>query len=242
MKFSPNWSSYVRFFHDRGESLVPDSVSGRVIRTTARPSNAVFTLQGLFGSTTINELKVGYNAAPTTIGAVLPAVGVDLSATLINYTGTGIANNGIAGQGASSGVTVPGGLVRANSAQNGRAQPYDPYSLTLSDSLALTRGNHFLKFGGEFRAIRMSTDRLGGTTLQLREPDGLPEQHPLSPCSTFGDASEPSVFNNGATGERHIKQEYYIGFAQDEWHITPKLTMNYGMRYDYYAPLRSATI
>jgi hypothetical protein len=236
-KFTNNWSSYARFFYDRGESFVPDSVSGRVIRTTARPSNAVFTVQGLLGVGTINELKVGYNAAPTTIGAVLPSVGVDLSATLINYTGTGIANNGIAGQGASSGVTVPGGLIRANSAQNGRGQPYDPYSLTIADSLALTRGNHFVKVGGEFRAIRMSTDRLGGTTYSFANLNAFLNNTPSS-VQYLGDESEPSVFNNGATGERHIQQEYYIGFAQDEWHITPKLTMNYGLRYDYYAPLR----
>jgi outer membrane receptor protein involved in Fe transport len=237
MKFSPNWSSYVRFFHDQGESFVPDSVSGRIIKVTARPSNAVYALQGLFGVSTINEFKVGYNAAPTTIGAVLPGVGVDLSATLINYTGTGIANNGIAGQGASSGVTVPGGLIRANSAQNGRGQPYDPYSLTLSDSLALTRGNHFLKFGGEFRAIRMATDRLGGTTYSFANLSAFLANTPSS-VQYLGDASDPSVFNDGATGERHIKQEYYIGFAQDEWHVTPKLTMNYGLRYDYYAPIQ----
>jgi hypothetical protein len=237
MKFSNNWSSYVRFFHDRGESLVPDSVSGRVIQVTARPTNAVFSLQGLFGTGAINDFKVGYNAAPTTIGALLPATGVDLSATLINYTGTGIANNGIPGQGASSAVTVPGGLIRANSAQNGRGQPYDPYSLTISDSLALTRGNHFVKFGGEFRAIRMSTDRLGGTTYSFASLTAFLANTPSS-VQYLGDASEPSVFNNGATGERHIKQEYYIGFAQDEWHIHPKLTVNYGLRYDYYAPLR----
>ena len=27
-------------------------------------------------------------------------------------------------------------------------------------------------------------------------------------------------------------------YAQDEWHLTPKLTVNYGLRYDYYTPLR----
>jgi len=53
---------------------------------------------------------------------VLPSGGVDLSASTINPTGS-VANNGIAGQGASSGITIPGGLVRSNSAQNGRGQP-----------------------------------------------------------------------------------------------------------------------
>src|SRR5262245_3843181 len=112
-KLSPKWSSYVRVFHDQGESNQPDSVSGRVIRITDNPTNAVFTLQGVLSDTTVNELKVGYNAAPTRINGLVPTgAGVDLSATLINYTGTGIANTGIAGQGATSGATLPGGLVR----------------------------------------------------------------------------------------------------------------------------------
>src|SRR5262249_24470431 len=56
----------------------------------------------------------------------------------------------------------------------------------------------------------------------------------------LGDESAPSVFNNGATGERHLQQEYYIGYAQDEWHVNPKVTLNYGLRYDYYSVLREA--
>ena len=48
------------------------------------------------------------------------------------------------------------------------------------------------------------------------------------------------MFNNGATGRRHTKQEYYIAYAQDEWHVRPNFTLNYGLRYDYYTPLREA--
>ena len=44
-----------------------------------------------------------------------------------------MANTGIAGQGASTGVAIPGGLVRANSATNGQAQPYQPFSLSFID-------------------------------------------------------------------------------------------------------------
>src|SRR4029078_10030474 len=105
----------------------------------------------------------GYNGARTRIGATLPAGGADISAAIINLSGS-VANFGIAGQGANSGITVPGGLVRSNSAQNGRGQPYDPYTLSFIDSLSSLRGNHFIKTGGELRMIRMETDRLGGTT------------------------------------------------------------------------------
>ena len=32
-------------------------------------------------------------------------------------------------------------------------------------------------------------------------------------------------------------QNYFIGYAQDEWHVEPNVTLNYGLRYDYYTPL-----
>jgi hypothetical protein len=235
-KWSGNWSSYLRVFHDKGTSVAPDSVSGRQVKITANPTNAVFNLQGIVSERAINDLKVGYNGAPTRIVAQLPAGGLDLSATTINLSGS-VANTGIAGQGASSGITIPGGLIRANSAQNGRGQPYDPYSLTVADSLGWTAGNHYTKFGGEFRSIRMTTDRLGGTTYTFANLTNFLANVPTS-VQYLGDESEPSVFNGGATGERHTKQMYYIGYAQDEWHATQKLTLNYGMRYDYYTPLQ----
>jgi hypothetical protein len=235
-RINSKWSSYVRVFHDEGVSDQPDSVSGRIVHTEANPTNVVVNLQGLvFGGT--NDLKIGYNAAPTNIqGVVADIPGADLSASIINLTGS-VANNGIAGQGAASGVAVPGGLVRSNSAQNGRGQPYDPYTISLIDSLSVMRGNHLFKTGGEARFIRMETDRLGGTTYAFQNVTAFLANQP-STIQFLGDESAPSVFNNGATGPRHIEQEYFIGYAQDEWHATPRLTINYGMRYDYYTVIR----
>jgi hypothetical protein len=53
-----------------------------------------------------------------------------------------------------------------------------------------------------------------------------------------GDISSPSVFNNGAAGMRDPSQQYFVAFAQDEWKLTPRFTLNYGLRYDYYTPLK----
>jgi len=235
-RINPKWSSYVRAFHDQGVSDAPDSVSGRVVHTEANPSNAVFNLQGILSDRTTNEFKFGYNAAPTRIAGLVPSGGVDLSAAIINLTGS-VANFGIAGQGANSGITVPGGLVRSNSAQNGRGQPYDPYTLSFIDSLSSLRGNHFIKTGGEVRLIRMETDRLGGTTYTFQNVSAFMANQPAS-IQFLGDESAPSVFNNGATGPRFIEQNYYIGYIQDEWHANRALTVNFGVRYDYYTPIR----
>ena len=155
---------------------------------------------------------------------------------ILNLSGS-VANTGIAGQGASSGLAIPGGLVRVNSAGNGRSAPYNPYSLTFADSLNLARGNHFLKTGADVRMIRMATDQQGGITYSFANLDAFLANTPTT-IQYFGDLSEPSPFHNGASGMKHTKQEYYVAFAQDEWHVTPKFTLNYGMRYDYYVPLR----
>jgi hypothetical protein len=239
LKFNERWSSYIRVFSDHGTSDQPNNVAGQVIHTTANPRNAVFNLQGILSDRTTNEFKFGYNGAPTTLVGVAPTVnGIDFSSFILNLSGS-VANTGIAGQGASSGITVPGGLIRANSAQNGRAQPYDPYTLSFIDSLSSVRGNHFVKAGGEARLIRMSTDRLGGTTYSFTNLNAFLANQP-STIQYLGDESAPSVFNNGATGPRNLEQEYFIAYAQDEWHLNPRFTLNYGLRYDYYTPMREA--
>jgi hypothetical protein len=233
-RMNDNWSAYVRVFHDRGRSDAPEGVTGRSILIEANPSNAVFNLQGLLGGGTINEFKVGYNAAQSTYRGVAPLP--NFSNILVNLGGT-VANTGIAGQGSSTGLAVPGGLVRVNSAGNGQAAPYDPFSLTFSDSVSRVAGNHYLKVGGEARLIRMSTDQLGGITYTYANINSFMANTPTQ-VQYFGDLSEPSPFSNGAAGEKHIEQEYYVAFAQDEWRVRPNLTLNYGLRYDYYVPLR----
>jgi hypothetical protein len=238
-KFSPSWTLYGRYYRDNGTNTQPEGVTGRVSYVEARPQNAVLSLQGILSPSMLNELKVGYNAAETAIEGRAPTVnGIDLSQITLNLSGS-VANTGIAGQGSSSGIAIPGGLLRQNSAANGRGTPYNPYSLSLIDMLNWTRGNHNVKFGGELRMIRMKTDRLGGTTYTFSNLNDFLANRAQS-IQYLGDVSEPSVFNGGATGRREAQQEYFIGYAQDEWKVGANLTLNYGLRYEYYTPLREA--
>ena len=59
----------------------------------------------------------------------------------------------------------------------------------------------------------------------------------LASVQFVGDLSSPSPFT-GDSGQRFAKQEYYIGYAQDQWQLRHGLTLNYGLRYEYYTPLR----
>lgn len=230
-------SFYFRFFRDQGDNDQPQNVTGARAVYNYVPQNGVLAWQTSIGQTKINEFKLGYNSAYTRVAGSAPTInGIDLSAVTINLSGS-VALANIPGQGNSAGLAIPGGLFRLNSATNGRGAPYTPYTIGLIDNFGWVRGSHSLKFGGEVRFVRIYTDRLGGTTYSYANLSSF-LANTASSVQYNGDVSAPSPFNNGATGNRFAKQEYYIGFAQDEWKIKPNLTLNYGLRYEYYSPLR----
>jgi outer membrane receptor protein involved in Fe transport len=84
--------------------------------------------------------------------------------------------------------------------------------------------------------IRMATDRIGGTTYSFSNLTAFLNNQATT-VQYLGNVSAASPFNNGATGQRHVKQQYSIFYAQDEWHLTPTATVNFGLRYEYYTPL-----
>jgi len=238
-RFNPKHSAYFRFFRDQGSNLQPDGVTGRKISIRQVPQNGILALQSILTPTLLNEFKLGYNSSYSRIIGVAPTVnGIDLSNLSFSIAGS-VAGFSLPGQGSNAGVATPGGLIRANSAQNGRGQPYTPYSLSFIDSLNWTHGNHSLKFGGEVRQIRLYTDRQGGITYTFANINNFLANNVQS-VQYLGDLSAPSPFFNNSTGQAHAKQEYYITYAQDEWKIKPNLTLNYGLRYEYYTPLREA--
>lgn len=239
-KLNQKHSAYFRFFRDQASNLQPDGVTGRKIAIRQVPQNAVVAVQSVLHPTVLNEFKVGYNSSLSRLNGIAPTVnGVDFSNIAINLGGN-VAGFALPGQGANAGLASPGGLIRANSAQNGRGQPYTPYSISFIDNLNWTRGNHAFKFGGESRLIRLYTDRQGGITYSYSSIQNFLANTAAS-VQFLGDLSAPSPFFNGATGQALAKQQYYIAYAQDEWKIRPNLTLNYGLRYEYYTRLHEAT-
>ncbi|HYX27260.1 MAG TPA: carboxypeptidase regulatory-like domain-containing protein [Pyrinomonadaceae bacterium] len=238
-KLNQRNSTYFRFFRDQARNSQPDGVTGRSILLRQVPQNGVVAFQSVLSSTLINEFKFGYNGALSRINGVAPTVnGVDLSNLSFNISGS-VAGFALPGQGANAGVAVPGGLVRSNSAQNGRGQPYTPYTLSFIDNVNWTRGTHSLKFGGEVRPVHLYTDRQGGLTYTFSSITNFLTNN-LASAQYLGDVSSPSPFFNNATGNKLAKQTYYIAYAQDEWKIRSNLTLNYGLRYEYYSPLKEA--
>ena len=248
-KINDKFNFYARYQRNNGTLLSPDGASGRFISAKQNPDNFVASITQIYGTTIINETKVGLNRAPTTLGTVTPTVaglsGFELGATSFRLTGN-IVSPGING-GAPTGFTEPGGLTRQSSAGNGRAQPINPSSLSFIDTLSWTKGNHNIKFGGEFRELKVNFDQLGGTVYSYGNiRDFVLNQNvtaafigDLSVPGDFRIATDPiTTFSRTIGGESQGRQYYAIAFAQDEWRVRPNIVFSYGLRYEYYSPNR----
>ena len=205
-------------------------------RSRTTPTNAIFNLQGTMGSGLLNEFKLGYNqpVARSRCRANRRRHRFQRHRDQPDRLGRQYRHC------RSECVIGNRRSWRSRAREQRDERPrliYDPYSLAFSDTVTSVRGNHLTKFGGEARLIRMETDQLGGTTYTFPNVTAFLANQP-SAIQYAGDISAPSVFNDGATGPRHTKQEYFVVFGQDEWHASSNLTFNYGLRYEYYTPLR----
>ena len=245
-KINDNFSFYGRYQRSQGDLLSPDGTSGRFISAKQTPDNFVASLTQVYGTSIINETKFGVNRAPTDLRTIVPDIsglsGFDLTLTSLRLTGN-IVSPGVNG-GASTGFTEPGGLTRQSSAGNGRAQPIRPSTYSFIDNLSISRGNHSFKFGGEVRMIRVNFDQLGGITYSYGNLTDFLLNRNLT-AAFIGDLSQPGNFNvqtdpittisRPFEGSSKGRQHYLIGYGQDEWRVRPNITLNIGLRYEFYS-------
>lgn len=226
---------YARYFRDQGNSSQVQNSTGSLFVQTAVPQNGVLSFSQVWTPSVVNETKFGFNGQKTRVSAV-PGLSPDASidGVAIQLNGS-VALGGIAGQTGSTGIATPSGLIRLSSSFNGRGAPYTSRSLSYIDNLNMTFGSHNIKMGVEFRPITIYNDQLGGTTYTFSNVDAFLTNRPQQ-IAFNGDLSALSPFT-GLSGNAEMKQTFYIGYIQDEWKLRPNLTLNYGLRYEYYSPL-----
>jgi hypothetical protein len=111
-----------------------------------------------------------------------------------------------------------------------------------NDSVSWIRGNHNLKFGGELRFLQFNVRRL---TQSSGEFDFDPTET-SSPTGTGGDAVASALFGLVHQGVLNygrfsgVRYKNFAVYAQDSYKLTPRFTLNYGLRYDFDLPAREA--
>ena len=102
------------------------------------------------------------------------------------------------------------------------------------DAVSRTFGKHVFKIGAGIRSYDWNGGSFSGlsgtiafTSLQ-NFVAGIPNQSSTANSILVGNPNE------------NLTWKSYWGFFQDDWRITPKITLNLGLRYDYEGPQREA--
>ena len=103
-------------------------------------------------------------------------------------------------------------------------------------------GHHTITFGGEWRNVQGNIHATGnesGTYVFNSDTTSLANTNSGSPFAGFllGAVSAGSV-DRRSVPSWYPRQAVYALHFGDAWRMTPKLTLNYGLRWDYYAPSR----
>jgi outer membrane receptor protein involved in Fe transport len=104
----------------------------------------------------------------------------------------------------------------------------------VSDTLTWNRGHHTFKFGARFGIMQENSVYAYQTNgiFYLYGPGGIGSGNDLADF-LFGASDEFSEYSKAPSNEH---QRQYAAFAQDEWKATPRLTLTYGLRYEYTSP------
>ncbi|HYA18493.1 MAG TPA: TonB-dependent receptor, partial [Bryobacteraceae bacterium] len=184
----------------------------------------------------VNEFRVGYSKSDT---ANLFANGTT-AATYANEIGL----TSYLPEAPPAGSAVPNFKISGFQSTGGNTSSIAQTStLQFLDNVTWTRGSHTIKTGVDYRYMKalytnvFASTRLGSYTFNNSVTKGIIG----NPFGAFllGDPDSMSlstVLNPNSNGYANA----YAGFIQDDWKVTPRLTVNYGMRYEYHPMFNDA--
>jgi outer membrane receptor protein involved in Fe transport len=191
-------------------------------------------------STLVNQFRVGY------VGADALEHGITAPQADIDALGlTGVFTNANELQRAYPGIGF-GGVGTGLAAGGGRVNDYTTSSQPmwdLSNTTTWIRGRHTLNFGFNYRRWSLQRDLAneffgnfnfngfftGNTNQQHAIADMLLGYH--AGASVF----QPAAFSlpDAAGNPREFNFRYFAPYIQDDWKVSPRLTVNLGLRWDY---------
>jgi outer membrane receptor protein involved in Fe transport len=206
---------FARYLGDRRrtDSAREQLVGGAALRGFQAPFRGNFPsfLAGythMFSSKVVNDLRFSYVRSDFGIGFKAPNSESDNFPTL--FLDDAVARF-------SNATFVPRDFVFDN--------------FIVSDTVSMARGNHSLKFGGEVRRIHEESDYqlLTRGFYEFNNVFAFANDTPY-----YYEALVNPATGNFSGSPRKFRWTQLGLFVQDDWKVSRKLTLNLGLRYDFY--------
>lgn len=221
-----NWNQNNRMFVEMNWSHTTDSFGGNNCNTNCtrgftNPNNDYFPHASLnfvhtFSPTILNELKLGYTQNNTQITSNLPGV-PDIS-----------FQDAVTGFGS----------------YNGYPQYFKDHEYSYGDMVSISHGNHSFKMGVDVqRNLENSLFSVARGSYEFNDPlwfaADTPEGQAAGVNPGFCTTLACDTYSSNPQGElspsiRHWRNWEVGAYFQDDWKATKTLTLNMGLRWDYY--------
>jgi len=192
-------------------------------------TNAMISDTHSFGPTTILDVRLGYHRNNLQITDNAPGGASATAAYISTY--------GFQGVPSVKGIPLfPQYSVGGNFSVSQQGYPFPDDTWSLAGTVSHTTGKHLLKLGWDFRYMRNLDDGYFTGNFNFT---GDPTTDPQNTATT-GQAMAAYLLGLPNNALRNIgdtaaimRKHDYSGFAQDDWQVTSRLTLNLGVRYDY---------
>jgi hypothetical protein len=189
-----------------------------------------------FSSTKTNELKIGYTRYVVDAVPFFSNVAV---ATQLGIPGINVTGNPNTGG-------LPNIMISGYSAVGN--QDWFPENLKennyqLKDSFTWTRGRHSFKLGGDLirrqHGFFQAQNPRGDFTFDQQFTENINDTttDPGSALASFLVGNPIYSFRDGLSGSFGMSWWEVSGYFMDDYRVSPKLTLNLGLRYDVYTPM-----
>lgn len=235
-------------YHGSGQTSQSSPVSAPYIGLGLRPTDRLNSMVSLsythvFSPNMVNEARGGFNIqnlythANITTAQFLKNIGfsdadITAYASVVGPAAMSMFGNTV--------INFGSGISRFNNGSRSSDRKQNQDLITFGDTLTWTVGRHTMKMGGDFVrnaaidgfASTRSTPQ-GTLTYTGSGPNGFTE-------FLLGEPPHSASFVNNVRPPMNVHNWEDGFFAEDSFKVNPKLTLNFGLRYELYTPFIDA--
>jgi Carboxypeptidase regulatory-like domain/TonB dependent receptor len=201
------------YFFDSGPQTQADPLGNTVHQVFSRRQLVTTEETHIFSSSVVNNFRGGASLIKGLINDPVSGSTVGTNAKLAVAPGSSAPP-----QLAVSGLTTAYGLGGFNKFNHNWT------SIQFYDDAFITKGNHSMKVGGAF-------ERMHYDVLEQLSPNGRFNTYTLANFLA-NKANKLNALAPGGSTQVAFRESLFAAYFQDDWHITKRMTLNLGLRYE----------